>query len=209
MMYFTKMVLTPKQVADAGIVSARGLHEAIWAIMPEDRDAKRDWLARMARPGILHGGMILYLLSSRRPERPTWCSEMDTKPFDPTFTAGQKLFIDLYALPFMRHTLPREEGETKWRRGRVWYLRSYNERRDWLARKGEKCGFRLDPMTPLSIVRTQNGAQGEKVGGVADACVFRGAIEVTAPDIFLESVKTGIGKGKAFGLGLMLLRSAA
>lgn len=93
----------------------------------------------------------------------------------------------------------------------------------WLARQGEKHGFCLPPLPPARTASDPDDVgdgsfsvrgyrvlaidRGRKVGqlraGVLD---IEGVLEVGDPALFVEAVRHGFGRAKAFGCGLMLVR---
>ena len=96
---------------------------------------------------------------------------------------------------------------------------------DWLARQGEKHGFCLPPLPPprteddpddvddgpfhVKGYRVLTIDRGRKVrplrAGVLD---LEGVLEVGDPAAFVEALRHGFGRAKAFGCGLMLVRRA-
>lgn len=89
------------------------------------------------------------------------------------------------------------------------------DQRDWLARTGVRCGFEV---APHAILITQLG----KLGGVKPAgttnqmssrltCYmadFDGTLVVNDVASFRDSLREGIGRGKAWGCGLLSLARA-
>ena len=77
----------------------------------------------------------------------------------------------------------------------------------WLRRQGaaggfdfDEAGVAVDGYEPLTIRHNAGGAV------KLTAIEFDGMLTVRDPDTFLVRVARGFGRGKAFGLGLMLLR---
>jgi CRISPR system Cascade subunit CasE len=77
----------------------------------------------------------------------------------------------------------------------------------WLRRQGAAAGFDLnegevaiDGYEPLTIRGSEKGALRLSV------LEFDGMLNVREPDRFLAKLVSGCGRGKSFGLGLMLLR---
>jgi CRISPR system Cascade subunit CasE len=83
--------------------------------------------------------------------------------------------------------------------------------RQWLARQGEKAGFRvLSAEAADYSTEVLPGHRGPRKGqpqfGILD---LAGRIEITDPAAFLAQLSLGFGRAKAFGCGLMLIRRAA
>lgn len=90
------------------------------------------------------------------------------------------------------------------------------EQLEWLARKGEQHGFRLlaTELNPdlaavqVSAQATERGRRpGQAGGGPMSLCfgavLFNGRLEVTDAERFRAALRDGIGRGKAFGFGLL------
>jgi len=98
---------------------------------------------------------------------------------------------------------------------RVALLRE-EEQLAWLARQGERGGFRLlhtEAQSEVPDVRAaaqtlQRGRRPERDGAQAmplrfGAVLFQGRLSVTDPECFRATLTRGIGSGKAFGFGLL------
>ena len=90
---------------------------------------------------------------------------------------------------------------------RRYEVRTSEERFAWLKRKGEYHGFRL-----LSVheERTANIIAGRPVekGGmfkILNIYHYNGILQVTDSNRFKDAQKNGVGIGKAYGLGMLLL----
>jgi CRISPR system Cascade subunit CasE len=77
----------------------------------------------------------------------------------------------------------------------------------WFRRQGVAAGFNfedggvaVDGCEPLTI--RGNGQSAVRLSVIE----FDGMLTVREPDMFLAHVARGFGRGKAFGLGLMLVR---
>ena len=159
-------------------------------------------------------GMLTLLVQSLALPDWSWLAEPDArgyllpvdepnpaaKPFDLNLAPGQMLAFRLRANPTARRRLP--DGKRK----RVGLCRE-EEQIEWLKRKGEQGGFHV-----LSV-RTSNQ---DTVNGYIRrdeerhklkllAVQFDGLLQVTDPDQLRESVRQGIGSGKALGFGLLSL----
>lgn len=81
---------------------------------------------------------------------------------------------------------------------------------DWLGQRLTKSGAKLSTDAPVimpafhrsKIVR-KRGARG---GSEGPDCVLRGVLEVTDEDGFLHLLSVGVGRHKAYGYGMLLLR---
>lgn len=114
---------------------------------------------------------------------------------------GQVCGFDLLAAPTKKVI---EEGHKNSRR-RI--LREKEERLAWLSRKGEQYGFTLLEVNELEGVRL-TGKHAKEQGGRMywDGYHYAGVLRVADAQRFCQAVADGIGAGKAYGLGMLMLR---
>jgi CRISPR system Cascade subunit CasE len=189
----------------------------VWTLFADREDRKRDFLWReddMRR---------FYVLSSRLPKDRHELFTVETKAFKPALSPGNRLVFSLRA----NATIGRPRGDNK-RAGKrddvvMAVLNAIPEhdraevRKEiiqheglaWLRRQGVAAGFDFDEgdvavhgYEPLTI--RDNAKDTIKLSVIE----FDGMLTVREPDIFLVKVARGFGRGRAFGLGLMLLRRA-
>lgn len=84
-------------------------------------------------------------------------------------------------------------------------LRMPEERMEWLQRKADQNGFRI-----LDVLEQGNasfyGEHTENGGDMHwDSYHYTGMLEIVDQTVFQTAVENGIGPGKAYGLGMMLL----
>lgn len=122
------------------------------------------------------------------------------KSFDLNLSPGQVLAFRLRANPTARRRLP--DGTRK----RVGLGRE-EEQIEWLKRKGEQGGFQV-----LSVRTSNRGTVNGYIRRDEErhklkllAVQFDGLLQVTDPDRLRETVRRGIGSGKALGFGLLSL----
>ena len=132
-----------------------------------------------------------YLLSPDSPK--------DVSALESVFTVGRELRFELQASPCKKIA-----GDAK--NSRRVYLREEKQRMEWLIRKADQCGFdvleALEGGKPASI----NGMK----GGMRihfDAVQFTGALRIKNSECFWQAYRTGIGPGKAYGLGMLTVAS--
>ena len=110
-------------------------------------------------------------------------------------------------LGFQLETMPfKKAAEAGAKNSRRRALRTLQEREAWLNRKAEQNGFRI-----LSVEETA----GEKLtarhpsenGGslTVDSWVYTGRLCVVDAEAFRLAIRRGIGPGRAYGLGMLLL----
>ena len=114
---------------------------------------------------------------------------------------GQCWGFDLLTMPFKKQADP--EGRNSRRR----VLRSREERLAWLARKAEQNGFALLEAEECPGEKL-SAAHVEADGGALylDSYRYSGLLRITDAALFRKAVQQGVGPGKAYGLGMLLLR---
>ena len=89
-------------------------------------------------------------------------------------------------------------------------LRTEEERLDWLRRKAEQNGFELVSCQELES-GCQTGTHAVEQGGKMrmDSYHYQGVLRICHAEQFRSAVRNGIGPGKAYGLGMLLLNRTA
>ena len=208
--------LAPLLLPEGDSARAGVAHRLMWALFADGPGRTRDFLWREADPG------IFYTLSERPPVDRHGLFELDPpKSFEPTFTVGDRLNFMLRA----NATVAR--GSEQGKRGKpcdvvmdAIFKLPLVERADrrrtaveesgraWLARQGERGGFAVNvrevQVPSYQVLRVEHSGPQARLG-VLD---LEGVLTVTDPTMFTERVRTGFGRAKAFGCGLMLVRRA-
>lgn len=206
--------LAPILFDAAGRHRSEASRRLVWTLFAESKDRKRDFLWRE------DSARRLYVLSIRAPEDRHRIFNVETKRFEPALTPEDRLVFSLRA----NATVGRPRGHT--RAGKrddvvmaVLKAIPKDERSEarkniirheglaWLRRQGMAAGFEFDDDSvsvdgyePLTICG--NGRSSLRLSVIE----FSGMLTVREPNIFIAKVARGFGRGKAFGLGLMLLR---
>jgi CRISPR system Cascade subunit CasE len=204
-------------------------HKKLWECYPGDPDAQRDFLTRIDQ---LDGAYRFWVMSQRKPTRPDWCPADGFKvsEISANFLNHRYYAFDLKANPVKMQLIPRDANgqpvlhtNGKRKRGKRIPLVKADELREWFVKKGKvravvskkdepkielPGGFRIietedrpleiRPMVESHFRKKEHTAFH---GGVQ----FRGVLEVTDREHFMESYKAGIGSAKGFGFGLLLL----
>lgn len=205
-------------------------HRILWMLFGADPDAKRDFLWRDDGDG------KYMILSQRPPSDPHGLFDLEQKDFEPHLEYGDRLRFVLRANPtivtksagltgkpdakgrrrgqrvdVVMHAL-KPIARTNWSNGTG---RAFERDRivqqasqEWLARKGEKSGFKIGQGVAVSgyLQRSLDPRRGRHAGYAQ--VDFSGQLEVTDPGKFLQQLPVGFGSAKAFGCGLMLIRRA-
>ena len=187
-----------------GLVDSYACHQRLWECFPGEPDHERDFLSRIDP---LEGSLRLWVMAQRKPNRPDWCSEerFAVKEIASSFLAHRYYAFDLRANPTKCISVRKADGSLP-RHGKRVPLHEPDELRTWVDRKGEKGGFRIVAEKPLEIgPMVENHFRKKGRSGYHGGVRFRGTLAVTDPVKFAETYHAGLGSGKCFGFGLLLL----
>jgi CRISPR system Cascade subunit CasE len=203
---------------------AYGAHQLLWRLFPNHQGA-RPFLFRqeMEDPeggGAPRGLPLFYVLSDREPVPVSGLLEAQCKRLTPALEVGDQLAFRLRANPTVAKSVAGERG----RRADVLMAAKYpfeagkartsqacteamdHAARGWLAERAESWGFRL-PAEPEVGAYRQHALPKEKGRSIRFSSVdYEGLLEVSDPGRLIETLAQGIGRAKAFGCGLLLLR---
>jgi CRISPR system Cascade subunit CasE len=207
--------LAPILFDAAGRHRSEASRRLVWTLFADSKDRKRDFLWRE------DDGRRFYVLSRRPPEDRHHLFTVETKAFEPALSSGDRLVFSLRANATIAR--PRGDAERAGKRDDVVMAvlkqipgHERAERRKeiiqqeglaWLRRQRANAGFdfeegsvAVDGYEPLTI---RGGTKDALRLGVLE---FDGVLTVNEPNVFLANLASGFGRGKAFGLGLMLVR---
>lgn len=155
----------------------------------------------------LNGQLVLLVLSETEPELTEFCRQFSpdphawqTKAYDgllERLSKGSRWRFRLTANP--TKSLP--SGESG-KRGRVCAHITTEYQRQWLAEHAEKQGFRVEAfdVTESKWLRFRK-KEGRSVSLLS--VTYEGFLEVVDPALFRHAMENGIGRGKAYGMGLL------
>lgn len=222
---------------DDRALSMSNSHRLVWALFPQDLK-DRPFLYRETdsrEDSNRHGRKEYMILSSIPPHDGSRLFHLETKPFEPALTVGDRLAFSLRANPTVQSgdktektagskgknrrydvvmnalsKLPKESRAAE--RPRI--IREAGL--DWLTKQGLRAGFVLPELDKVSVDGYQtipidpnrfSASQGEGRAGHS-RLEFEGILQVTDPKTFLTCLASGFGRARAFGHGLMLIRRA-
>jgi CRISPR system Cascade subunit CasE len=213
-LYLTEIQLDYEAAVKAGLRDNYAWHRKIWMCFPGRPDAARDFLTRLDPKD---GHYRLLMLSATLPERPPWCptDAWRAKEVPDAFLAHPAYRFSLVANPTQKLVVRNESGERK-KNGRRVPIVHRDDRRDetgklqpglisWLKRKAEVHGFTFDPDRTRTIPRSRQYFVKDSKLGLHTGVEFEGSLSVTDADKFREAFFRGIGSGKAFGFGMLVL----
>ena len=192
------------------LASPQMLHAIAEGCFDEHRKADADEKIRILwRLDSLNGALYLLLVSKHAPNFTNLVSQLclpdelgqsrDYSAFLARIKNRQRLQFRLRANPV--HSVSIVKGE----RGKVTPHVSEFHKREWLVKKADKCGFSLAE-NEFSIVETklQRFYKENLKDSIRLSCTtFEGVLTVTDAEIFTSALIHGIGRGKAYGCGLM------
>lgn len=201
-------------------------HKKLWNCFPNVPDQKRTEIGFLTRIDTLEGAFRLWVMSKLKPVCPQWClpDGFALKEIAASFLTHSYYAFDLKANPVKAAVQKDSKGDPmlkpngKQKRGKRVPLVKPDDLRAWLVHKGEvRCrdkdtgknipgGFRIVDEKPLEIspmVESHFRKKGQS--GYHGGVQFRGTLEVTDREKFIETYQAGIGSAKSFGFGLLLL----
>lgn len=203
---------------DAG-QQADAHHRLIWTVFSDGTDRRRDFLWR-------HDGDRRFLtLSARPPRAHDLFLPPETKVFEPDLRSGDSLAFTLRANATKDRAAAGRPAKERSKDRRVDVVMDLlkavpqaqrAERRmemaqtaaeAWMMRQGDSKGFASRRVVAENYSTIELGKR-RRAGATFGILDLSGEIEVTDPHLFLSAMATGIGRAKAWGCGLMLIRRA-
>lgn len=127
--------------------------------------------------------------------------QRDLTPWLEQLQPGQYLKFDLIASPSKKISV---DGQKNSRR-RI--LREPAERQAWLERKAAQSGFSICQVMEQEQIHVSGKHHAEKGGTMYhDAYHYQGVLQITDAEIFRNALQSGIGSGKAYGFGMMMVK---
>ncbi len=202
------------KVLSAGANADRG-HGLVWALFNDGTTAPRSFLYREIEPG------TYMAVSEHAPRDAHGLWQIDQKPYQPTLSVGQRLGFVLRANPVVTVVQP---GKPRGLRAdAIMHAKSKLSAAErpkftskdastiavsWLVKRGPGLGFEID-----TDATSADGYQqvrilrpGRQSAIVFSEIEFTGALTVKDPELLRQALFKGIGKARAYGCGLLLVR---
>ncbi|MCM0754903.1 type I-E CRISPR-associated protein Cas6/Cse3/CasE [Desulfovibrio aminophilus] len=220
-MFLSRITLRDRRALLRLPANAYGLHKAVWDLFTDGPDRRRDFLFRVEEGT----GLSLLAVSARPPRASSDAWRVEVRDYAPALRPGDRLTFALRANPVRtgrnadgrparfdvvmdaKHALkvqgvPREQ----------WPPLSELEREAgarWLASRAERLGFRLETVG-LNVDGYRLHRFPKEGREVSFATLdFQGLLEVLDVERFQRTLAEGVGPGKSFGCGLLLVRRAS
>jgi CRISPR system Cascade subunit CasE len=229
-MFLSKVILQTRSTAAHRILAdLYRQHQFILSAFPDQSTALANSEAPTSdnRPSVLYrietydgGNRLFFLVQSD--EEPDWerssglhpgtVATSCVKTIEPLFSPGQSLRFRLRANPTMMHV----NGDINVRADhKRCGLYKEAEQLAWLERHAGRSGFQIvRDVVRIASLGVQNGEKpAAKEGGKGHTvkCLtvdFDGVLTVDDADAFLAAFRKGIGRGKAWGCGMLSLAQA-
>ncbi len=167
---------------------------------PEGEPAHPLWRLELLRPG----EAPRLLVQSRA--APDWGRLADQYPGYLADHRAKALDLADRLAPGQRLRFRLEANPTVTRDGKRHGLRREEDQLAWLDRQAERGGFRAEAAVVIREERLALRKPGQPRPIVLHAVLFEGRLTVTDPARLAAALDTGLGHGKALGLGLPLPR---
>lgn len=231
-MYLSKIAFRPTLASQQALLNlgrngAYASHQLLWKLFTEDNERK--FLFREEQEPLgssLKGAPVFFVLSEQQPIMESELFTIQAKSFAPKLSIGDRLAFKLRANPTIS---VRVEGEKRSKRHDVLMHAKYlaktqgvtdqtliNHKMEqaakiWLAdpQRLERMGMSLDVVPDVESYQQQKWTKNRDKNEISYSSVdYQGVLTVQSPERFLKTLLSGIGKSKAFGCGLMLVRRA-
>jgi CRISPR system Cascade subunit CasE len=197
--YASVLRLTRNDIKTLQIKDAYSLHKAVYGLFEDTRTDQDKQASESSgilwadKGGDFHSRQIL-MLSNRKPHQTPQFGEVESKIIKPDFVEHSHYGFEVIINPSKR------SKQTK----KIEALRKRDEIALWAIERAQKSwGFEIDP-NHLQI-QINPVLQFVKSGKTIThgSATLKGELKVTDQAQFSQSFKHGIGRGKAFGFGLL------
>lgn len=204
-MFLTKMIL---DISHPGIRRAlrdcNEMHRDLMSAFPQYDTTARKSENVLFRLIERSDGVSLMMTSDSLPDTDRLCRlgyqvlpgcVKDISALEGAFREGMLLRFELLASPCKKCGFGQKNSR------RV-FLRTEEERLQWLERQGEKYGFQICNLEEKAIQTALDGKKNSMYIHY-DAVSMSGVLKITDTSAFWQAYRQGIGPGKAYGLGML------
>ncbi|MBQ7111069.1 MAG: type I-E CRISPR-associated protein Cas6/Cse3/CasE [Thermoguttaceae bacterium] len=203
-MFLTRVLVGRGDEIKLGLKDRYDWHQAIWRAFPGyERGTEQPFLWRLDVGDV---ASTLWILSEAEPATLGW-GRQATKPVAETFLKHARYEFALSANPTVMRVVRLEDGSRK-KNGSRTAIYDAAELKEWLTRKGEAGGFRVEQVDFDPAVKESFYKEKTKRGTLSRV-EFRGVLSPTNFELFEATWKNGIGSAKGLGFGLLLLKPLA
>lgn len=227
-MYLSRIRLTPESLAMIHHRQRRSNgdlfweHQMIWDLFDSQPEQKRDFLYRREDSG--HGLPFYYLLSARRPVNNPIAAEIQTRDYQPDMYPDDQLQFSLRVNAVVTRKVD-DHSKRRIRRdiieARVEHYKQLIEDpkqrpspavihqdagEDWMKKQGARLGFELNDLRVENHQFHSIRKPGDRNIRRFTSLDLHGRISVFDVDRFRDALMQGLGRAKAYGCGLLLVR---
>jgi len=173
-----------------GVFDTYTIHKLVYSLFPKEDESQRSFLF-VYKGGDFSEKRIL-LLSEKEPLQPA-VGTIESKEIPSAF-----LEQDYYGFEVQMNPVRRDSKS-----GKIFPVKGKNEIAAWFSEKSP--GFGFEVMSGSLSVSDTDVLEFTKEGKhvVLGKAVCTGRLKVTDRQLFIKSFENGLGKGKAFGFGLL------
>lgn len=222
-MYMSKISLSRRPeffnlIQKKGASDSYAVHQLLWDLFPNDGTKKRDFLFHKHE----NSGLPQFFIVSGTEPIAYRGINVETKLYTPKLKSGQQLAFTLVANPVVarktegkRHSIKHDVWMDAKKQAKDMNLnlqeqKEYCEKKtkEWLISRAEKHGFSVGKNSIIidgylqHHLYKRNNPKPLRFSSVH----FEGILTVIDPEIFCNTLYYGIGKSKAFGCGLLLVK---
>lgn len=197
--YASVLHLNRSDIKILNIKDAYALHKAVYGLFEDIRtDDEKKFSISSGIVFVDKGGdfdkRIILILSNRKPHQTPQFGKVQTKPVHASFIEHEHYSFEITLNPSKRNN----------QTGKIEPVRGREEIAQWFAERAQiSWGFRVHPEN-LETIKTSVQTF-EKSGQVVThgSATLKGVLTITDRERFSLSFTQGIGRGRAFGLGLL------
>ncbi len=223
-MYLSKVTLvrsadTARELLDLKTTGVYATHQIIWQLF-KGASKGRDFIYRedMHASGLPE----FFVLSQLAPENDNPIFSVQSKPFSPQLSTGDRLAFRLRVNPTI--TIKETSGKSRRHDVLMHAKRQAKERGEknaesikslanqaakaWIAdeKRLEKWGVSMDFVPEVERYAQHQGKKNSKENIRFSSVDYQGILTVNSPEVFLARLYQGFGHAKGFGCGLMLIK---
>lgn len=194
MAHLSQYTLTPAEARALRLTDTYSLHRVVYDLFEDVRGGNTEESSGILfadKGGDARSRRLLIL--SDRPPRPARVGRLETKSLPPEY-----LQADVYRFATVANPARRESAS-----GKIVPVRGREAVAAWFRGKAPGWGFAVAEPWPqvdaLTVDRFTKGGHDVTLG----KATLTGVLSVTNRDLFIQSVTRGIGRGRAFGCGLL------
>ncbi len=212
MLYLSKITLSPLQERQERLYDIYQLHKKLWkAFEHEGHDKKRDFLYRVDETSSQNKEILLQSCVEPRWQHLFPAQSVQVKSYNPKFHQNQRFLFYLRANAVVAEKREGKKHSVKIPiRPKEYVFPVYDEQdnvveyQGWLAIQGEKHGFRICEASRMGAAYAR-GHKKRTHRILLTGQNIQGYLQIIDAAAFMNAYVQGIGRGKAFGFGMLSL----